>query len=319
MQVNMRRDQRRIAQGKYSICWRDENGLSNSAEAQGVDLSNSGIRVMCTEEIAPGKEVFIEAPDGPPSGYGIVRHCTRLDGGYCFGIEFHDDAKGTVTSSPAASSIDYYEFLQISPKAEVATITRIYRFMASRFHPDNPETGDPEKFLLLNTAYEVLSDPQRRAEYDASIQSRQAEPNPIFELSVFVNGIEGEMNRRLGVLSVLYHRRRTSPRDPRLSLFDLEQRMAFPREYLDFTTWYLKSKKYITIEDNSDFALTALGVDYVESNAQSNPILGKLLKSGGRTATDSGAAPGRGAKPSEELYRLGPSTHDALAAPQEKQ
>jgi hypothetical protein len=57
----------------------------------------------------------------------------------------------------------------------------------------------------------------------------------------------------------------------------------------------------------------------VESNAQSNPILGKLLKSGGRTATDSGAAPGRGAKPSEEVYRLGPSTHDALAAPQEKQ
>ena len=42
---------------------------------------------------------------------------------------------------------DYYEFLQISPNAEPATIHRVYRFLAGRLHPDIPGTGDAEKFL----------------------------------------------------------------------------------------------------------------------------------------------------------------------------
>ena len=54
---------------------------------------------------------------------------------------------------------DYYEFLQISPSAEADTIHRVYRFLATRFHPDNQETGDTERFFLLTQAYEVLSDP----------------------------------------------------------------------------------------------------------------------------------------------------------------
>src|SRR5262249_43229559 len=52
-------------------------------------------------------------------------------------------------------------------------------------------------------------------------------------------------------------------------------------------TWYLKSMNYITREDNSDFALTAVGVDYVESNHVTIPMLNKLLNSGSRTATSS--------------------------------
>ncbi|MEJ5370304.1 MAG: J domain-containing protein, partial [Bryobacteraceae bacterium] len=65
--------------------------------------------------------------------------------------------------------VDYYELLQISPNAEPETITRVYRILAARFHPDNPHTGDAEKFQLLRKAYQVLSDPQRRAEYDAEL------------------------------------------------------------------------------------------------------------------------------------------------------
>jgi curved DNA-binding protein CbpA len=159
--------------------------------------------------------------------------------------------------------------------------------MASRFHPDNPETGDPEKFLLLNRTYEVLSDPERRAAYDASRDTVEVRTDPIFELREFVNGIEGEMNRRLGVLSLLYNQRRTNPENPRVSLYDLEKRMGWPREYLDFATWYLRNKQLITREDNSDFSLTAEGVDYVESNYSQIPILQKLLESGARTATSS--------------------------------
>ena len=98
------------------------------------------------------------------------------------------------------------------------------------------------------------------------------------------------MNRRLGVLALLYSRRRTNSEDPKVSLYDLEKRMGWPREYLDFTTWYLRNMQYITREDNSDFALTALGVDYVESNYIKIPMLHKLLNSGSRTATRSSTA-----------------------------
>ena len=59
----------------------------------------------------------------------------------------------------AEQDIDYYEVLQISRNAEVETIHRVYRMMATRFHPDNPRTGNTETFLLLKRAYQVLSDP----------------------------------------------------------------------------------------------------------------------------------------------------------------
>jgi curved DNA-binding protein len=182
---------------------------------------------------------------------------------------------------------DLYEFLQISPNAQPDTIHRVYRFLAARFHPDNPDTGDPEKFLLLNRAFEVLSDPERRAEYDARLRKKQEQPNPVFESVDFLDGIEGELNRRLAVLWLLYRRCRANIQDPQVSLRDLETAMGFPREYLDFTTWYLRTKKYITREDNSDFALTALGVDYVESNYSKLPLLNRLLNAGTGSLNDS--------------------------------
>ena len=57
-------------------------------------------------------------------------------------------------------NLDYYDFLQISPHAEADTIHRVFRFLAARLHPDNPESGDPEKFHLLKKAYDVLSNPR---------------------------------------------------------------------------------------------------------------------------------------------------------------
>jgi hypothetical protein len=53
--------------------------------------------------------------------------------------------------------------------------------------------------------------------------------------------------------------------------------MGFPRDYLDFTTWYLERKGYITKADNSDFTLTAAGVDFVETERGQIPVLNKLL------------------------------------------
>lgn len=285
MQVNnRRREQRRNASAAYSICWQDRDGRMKSAEVQSLDLSNSGTRITGAVQLAPGTTIYIECKDRHPRGYCTVRHCVVQDTAYRIGLEFDEGTRNTMPV-PTGIDFDYYEFLQISPKAEAATIQRIYRFMASRFHPDNPETGDPEKFLQLKHAYEVLADPQSRAAYDAKHETSEIRPNPIFEMAEFVNGIEGEVNRRLGVLSLLYNKRRTNSESPSISLYDLEKRMGWPREYLDFTTWYLRNMHYITREDNSDFGLTALGVNYVESNYTQLPMLQKLLNSGVRSAT----------------------------------
>ena len=63
---------------------------------------------------------------------------------------------------------DYYEVLQVSANAEPDTIHRVYRLLAQRFHPDNQETGNSDRFHQVHEAYTVLSDPERRAKYDVS-------------------------------------------------------------------------------------------------------------------------------------------------------
>lgn len=185
---------------------------------------------------------------------------------------------------------NYYEFLQISPKAEPETIHRVYRFMAARFHPDNTTTGDPEKFFLLSQAYQVLSDPERRARYDASRGNELSQPPPLSTWIDFMDNMEGELNRRLAVLAVLYFQRRANPYAPEVSLLDLERRMGFPRDYLEFTAWYLRNKGYITRADNADFTLTAEGVDFVETQRMHIPVLGKLLSESNGYSTETKAA-----------------------------
>jgi len=187
--------------------------------------------------------------------------------------------------------IDYYEFLQISPHADADTIHRVYRYLAARLHPDNPESGDAEMFRMLRTAFDTLSNPVRRAEYDAVCRREAMEVQPLSDSVDFMDSVEGELNRRVAVLAVLYFKRRANPRFPEVSLAEIERRMGFPRDYLDFTTWYLQKKGYITRADNSDFTLTAEGVDYIETQRGSLPVLNKLLTDGKVQFDKSGRAP----------------------------
>ena len=71
---------------------------------------------------------------------------------------------------------DFYEVLQVSANAEPETINRVYRLLAQRFHPDNRETGDENRFREIHEAHAVLSDPEKRAKYDVLYhQQRQDE------------------------------------------------------------------------------------------------------------------------------------------------
>lgn len=67
-----------------------------------------------------------------------------------------------------AEKRDYYEVLGVSREATSEDIKKAYRKLAKKYHPDmNPGDKDAEaKFKEVNEAYSVLSDEQKRAQYD---------------------------------------------------------------------------------------------------------------------------------------------------------
>src|SRR4051812_38022099 len=67
----------------------------------------------------------------------------------------------------ATSTGDYYQMLGISRESTPEEIKKAYRRHARTLHPDvNPDPEAQEQFKALTTAYEVLSDPQKREMYD---------------------------------------------------------------------------------------------------------------------------------------------------------
>jgi curved DNA-binding protein CbpA len=60
-----------------------------------------------------------------------------------------------------------YELLGINENANEKEITNAYRSLAKIYHPDM-ESGNKEKFIKVQSAYETLIDPNRRSQYDKS-------------------------------------------------------------------------------------------------------------------------------------------------------
>jgi len=170
---------------------------------------------------------------------------------------------------PNDPPVDYYEILQISSNAEPETIHRVYRMLAQRFHPDNQETGNDSRFRQVSEAYQVLSDPERRAQYDVGHQAlRQDRWRLVSQGAQAENDFEVEQLVRLTVLEVLYTQRRLEPDQPGIFVVDLEKMIGRPREHLDFTVWYLLQKRLLQRGDNSILVITAEGVEYLEENYQ---------------------------------------------------
>ena len=70
---------------------------------------------------------------------------------------------------------DYYSILGVQLSASASEIQRAFRRLARMYHPDvNREPEAEARFQEINSAYQVLKDPSRRAEYDASRDPRRA-------------------------------------------------------------------------------------------------------------------------------------------------
>src|SRR5258708_36392957 len=119
--------------------------------------------------------------------------------------------------------VDYYEILQVSPRADRDTVERVFRFLANRFHPDNRDTGDVDRFTEIVDAYEVLSSAAKRAQYDLSYESVREARWKLFSQESAGDEIAADNRVRLAIMSILYVVRRNNPSEPGVGSIELER------------------------------------------------------------------------------------------------
>jgi len=167
---------------------KDEAGNARWVTANLVDVFGNGCGLALMTLLPSGSTVVVRgklganrAADHLKAG---VRWCrAKADGTVRAGLEFLDDCSRPELNqenakSPSAVTLDCYEVLQLSPNADRDAISRAYRTLAFRYHPDNTETGNSEKFIRLSEAYQILSDPQKRAPFDLNYRQRRGRNSP---------------------------------------------------------------------------------------------------------------------------------------------
>jgi curved DNA-binding protein len=159
--------------------------------------------------------------------------------------------------------IDYYKILQLSHGADQETIERVYRLLAKRYHPDNKDTGNAQKFGELVKAYRALSDPERRADYDAKYEAGNPHQWNNFPHAARSGGTEDDRKIYQAILSMLYTARRRDAGNAGVGIFQMEKLLGVPEKYLEFHIWYLREKGWIQRVENGGFAITVSGVDTV--------------------------------------------------------
>jgi len=264
----------RFAQAKVN--YQSKPGVSEMVHVRLCDASETGWGIVAPMMLDPGSIVSVAgqfATDGKPRE---VRFRARVSwtfanpgGGFRSGLVFEQEYEaGGGASAPAPENmpedVDFYEVLQINPKADMDTIHRVFRLLAQRFHPDNHESGDPEMFRKIYEAYKVLSEPAHRAAYDAQLQSIQSKRWRIFDRPQAASGVHAERKKRQGTLALLYVKRMQSSTQPGMSLPELEDLLGVPREHLEFSLWYLRENGLITRTDGGRIVITAKGVDEAE-------------------------------------------------------
>ncbi len=178
---------------------------------------------------------------------------------------------------PEEKGLDYYEVLQVSTSSEPETINRVFRLLAQRFHPDNQTTGNEERFRVILEAYNVLSDPEKRARYDIMHEQQRKDRWRLVATGAQIeNDFEMEQAARLAVLEILYTKRRMEQNQASIYLRDLEKLIGRPQEHLEFTIWFLLQKNLIQYDDNSRLLLTVEGAEYLEQSYRTNLLQKRL-------------------------------------------
>lgn len=244
-----------------------------------VDSSDGGITVETPVALSANGTLLVHGLDGRAETRMRVVHCQPVREGYRSGLEYE-----TVhTAAKAAEAVpDHYEVLQISPNADPDMIHRVYRLLAQRYHPDNADSGDESTFRAVTEAYKILGDPEKRAAYDVNLHHYRQVRWRLFDQGEAAAGKLAEKAKRRGIIDLLYTARRNQPAQPTMTLMELEDLLACPREHLEFSLWYLKENGLVTRTDNGRFAVTAKGVDWAEAEESGDKMRADRLLAEGR-------------------------------------
>ena len=171
-------------------------------------------------------------------------------------------------SKPAKN---YYEILELSSNANQDTIERMFRYLATKHHPDSG--GDKEKFSALLKAFEVLRDPAARSAYDTTLQQEKKEKKVLVEHAREA-GPDAAVRHEL--LQLFYARRRQAVGSPALGSMTIEKEMDLSEEMLNFHLWFFREKGWIKREEDGGLAITATGVERVEAGEMRARKLARL-------------------------------------------
>ncbi|KAJ2359904.1 DnaJ-like protein, partial [Coemansia sp. RSA 2607] len=87
---------------------------------------------------------------------------------------------------------EYYEWLEVSPTASASEIKKKYYVLALKYHPDkNPSAEAEEKFKQISEAYQVLSDPKLRSQYNELGAEKNREDANMVDPTAFFNMLFG--------------------------------------------------------------------------------------------------------------------------------
>jgi hypothetical protein len=183
-----------------------------------------------------------------------------------------------MSSSSAGKFQDHYALFGLDPKADSETIQKVYTKYSERYHPDNKDTGDKEKFDAVNLAFEVLSDPLLRREFDKLKGVSQDDGVVRFSGPTFFDALGRDLGLRTALLCVLYDRRRTRPFTPSLPMRSIENIVDATIEELGLALWYLKQRGLASNDDKSSLLITVEGMDYLEANRPSPDVVMPFIK-----------------------------------------
>ena len=162
--------------------------------------------------------------------------------------------------------VDYYELLQLSSNADNDTLERVFRHLAKKFHPDNPETANPDRFREIVEAHRTLTDPQTRAGYDVKYQEYWNRKWKLASEASDGTAFGDDREVRASLLSILYVQRRRDPKKPGMGDYEMARLIGKPYELVEFHLWYLKTKGWVERLDTGLLAISVAGVDQVEQS-----------------------------------------------------
>jgi curved DNA-binding protein len=184
-----------------------------------------------------------------------------------------------MSSSVSGKFQDHYIALGLEPRADSDAIQAAYTKLAQKYHPATAETGNQEKFDAINMAFEVLSDPVMRLEFDKLKGIDHDADDPTFSGMGFFEALHKGAALRTAILCILCDRRRLKPGRPTLTLRVIESLLHITNDELSFAMWYLKQRGYVLIDDKGNLQLTADGMDFLEQNPPVAEAVMPLVKS----------------------------------------